>query len=108
MIIDNTNRLFPVAQPRSFLRSRGYMNGLGLDADTSFFGLTTTDIQQIVTGLNSQQLFSLNLQRAQQGLPPLNPAAYAPQVAVGLNEDTQRLVLLGAAALLAVFLLKKA
>ncbi len=107
-IIDHTNQIFPVAQPRSFLHKRGQMAGLGLDDSTSIFGLSTADIQKLIAGYNSQQLFELNLQRANQGLPPLNAAQYAPQVAVGLNADTQQLLIYGGLAVLAYFLLKRA
>lgn len=108
MIIDNTNRMFPVAQPRSFLATRSYrgLSGLG-NTETSFFGMTMQDLQQLVAGLNSQQLFQLNLQRAQQGLPPLSTQVYAPAVNIGMSPEMQKMVMIGGLALLAVLLLKK-
>ncbi len=112
MILDNTNRMFPVAQPNSFLRRHrlpGALGGLSAIGDeTSFFGMTTQEITQLIAGLNSQQLFQMNLQRAQQGLPPLNPAQYAPAMNFGMTPETQKLVMIGIVAVVAVMMLKKA
>lgn len=55
---------------------------------------------------NAQQIASVNVKRAQQGLPALNPAMYGPQVGVGMNPQTQSMVLMGAVGLAAVMLLK--
>lgn len=127
MILDNTNRIYPSGQPESFLRERGlaaifppvgtdfvpnFDDGTALDfSGIRYRGLgditdlSTTDIQNIVTGLNTEQLFQLNLQRGQQGLPPLNPAQYAPGVTVGLNAQTQGFAVIALVGFAAVFLM---
>lgn len=112
MVLDHTNQIFArLGQPGGFLRARG-LGAVGTPMtttapETSFFGLTMADIQGIVSGLNSQQLFQLNLQRAEQGLPPLNPAMYAPSMNFGMTPETRQLVMFGAIGLIAVLLLKR-
>ena len=57
-----------------------------------------------------QKLFNLNLQRAAQGKPPINAAAYMNAnsgINVGLNAGTQQTVLLAIAGLGGIFLLSK-
>lgn len=54
-------------------------------------------------------LNQLNLERARKGLPPLNTSQFmaqsAPQVRVGMTQDTQKMVMIGLAgvAVLAAF-----
>jgi len=45
------------------------------------------------------KLLDINVQRARQGLPPLNAAAYAPGVNVGLNPATQTFLGVGVGTL---------
>lgn len=58
-----------------------------------------------------KQLLDVQLQRASQGLPPLNinPAQYGltPQIGVGLSPQTQSLVMWGGGLLLAALVLPK-
>lgn len=59
---------------------------------------------------DAQTLFNVNLQRAQQGLAPLNanPSAYgivSPQVNVGLSSSTQTLLIAGGIGLGVILLL---
>lgn len=54
-----------------------------------------------LTALQTYQLNQINVQRATQGLPPINTAAYGMGVNVGLTQDTQKLVMYGGLALLA-------
>lgn len=72
---------------------------------------TSSMLQSILAPLASiyqqRQLVSINAQRAAQGLPPLSNAQIAPAVNVGLTAQTQQLLMLGGAALLFVFLMKK-
>lgn len=56
---------------------------------------------------NAQQIAAVNIQRAQQGLAPLNPALYGPQVGVALSPGTSSLILYGAIGLGALVLIKK-
>lgn len=44
------------------------------------------------------EIAQLNIDRAKQGLPPINAAAYSPQVNVGLSTQTMWLIGLGIAA----------
>lgn len=57
------------------------------------------------TAINSETLFFANLYRGMNNQAPLPASQYAPQVAVGLNADTQRLLVLGAVGLGAVMLM---
>jgi hypothetical protein len=45
------------------------------------------------------KLLDVNVQRARQGLPPLNAAAYAPGVNIGLNKGTQQFLGVGVGTL---------
>jgi hypothetical protein len=49
-----------------------------------------------------KQLLSVQVERARQGLPPLDVSNYAPGVNVGLDEKTQRLLIIGGVVALAV------
>lgn len=96
------------------LKDRG-LAGLGETVDTTvsepgYFDKFMQTIQTIVpTYLGyqmSKDLYSLNLERAKQGLPPIDSASVAPQVQVGLSPQTQMLVF-GGLGLLAVMLLSR-
>lgn len=52
-----------------------------------------------------RRLLNLQLERAQQGLAPLDSSQYGLGVSVGLGGDTQKMILLGVGALALVFLL---
>lgn len=66
-------------------------------------------LQQVQTAVNSQRIFNENMERAERGLPPLNTSQYSPTVNVGLgvSAETQKMLLIGAAALVAVLILSK-
>ena len=70
------------------------------DTATNYAQLATSAL----TALQTYQLNQINVQRASQGLPPLNTAAYGTGINVGLNAQTQQLVIYGGLALLAVLL----
>lgn len=56
----------------------------------------------------SKDLYSLNMQRVRQGLPPVDASAISPQVRVGLTPETRFMVIgLGAVALIAVLALAR-
>lgn len=59
-----------------------------------------------ITALNSELLFGANLFRGLTNQAPLAASQYAPQVAVGLNAETSRMLLLGGAGILAFMMLK--
>lgn len=52
-----------------------------------------------------KELNDLNMSRAQRGLLPLSPSQFAPQVNVGMSQDTKKLLLYAALAGGAVLLL---
>jgi len=58
-----------------------------------------------------KKILDLQLQRAQQGLPPLDinmqSYGFGPQATVGLSSDTKTLLMWGGAALAAVYLVPK-
>jgi len=67
----------------------------------------TKGAQDLVTAYNSFQLQQINLQRAQKGLPALNPSVYAPQVGLNLSAGTMNIIMWSAIGLGAVLLLKR-
>jgi hypothetical protein len=58
-----------------------------------------------LTALQTFQLNQINVNRARQGLPPLNTASSGTGINVGLNPQTQQLVMYGGIALLAILLI---
>jgi hypothetical protein len=61
----------------------------------------------LVTADAQRKLLDVQMQRAAQGLPPLNSSNYGLGVSVGLDPNMQRYLLLGGAALLMLLLLKR-
>lgn len=64
-------------------------------------------LERVLTVWNQQKILDANIERAKQGLPPIDTAAIAPTYNVGLSPDTRNLVtiaLVGAG----LFLLVKA
>ncbi len=112
------NGYFGIGNPVGRAAGLSGMNGLGdvniaadgtitAAQDTSQNGLVSALTNpQLITGMNSEILFGANLYRGLTGQAPLQASQYAPQVAVGLNQDTSNLLLLGGAAVLAVMLMK--
>ncbi len=54
-----------------------------------------------------QKLNSLNIQRASQGLPPIDSSQYASGVQVGLTSSTQNTILIGIGVLSLAYFLPK-
>jgi hypothetical protein len=82
------------------------------ESDGGFFDwissvFTGENVKAVLTAAQAYQLQQINLERAQRGLAPLSAAQYAPTVNVGVNQDTQRMLMIGAIALGAVLLLSK-
>lgn len=54
-----------------------------------------------------RRILNAQLERARQGLPPLQPSEYAPAINVGLSPQTRNLLIYGGLALAAVLLLRR-
>ena len=72
------------------------MNGLGADEEPGFmeklFGLATTVLPTYLQYQQQKDVLDIQIKRAEQGLPPLETAQYAPSVQIGLDQETvQRL-----------------
>lgn len=64
-------------------------------------------IQVVGLAQSQRQLLQVQMQRAQQGLPPLNSNQYGLGVNVGLSPDVLKIAGLGLAVVAALFLLKR-
>lgn len=64
-------------------------------------------VQKGIIALNAQQVFQLNLDRLQQGLPPIPTQYAAPTVNVGLAGVSPTMLLAGAALLIYLLLRKR-
>ena len=62
---------------------------------------------KIVSGINAYQLQQINIQRAKVGQAPINTAAYGPQIGVGLNQSTTTMIMMIAAGLGIILLMKR-
>lgn len=89
----------------SVVDARRGLAGLG---DLDIAGLSVAEIADLVqkglVAFNSQQVFQMNLDRAAAGLAPIPVSLAAPTVNLGLNADTQRLVVYGALAAIGLYL----
>lgn len=65
----------------------------------------TQGAQAYITVDQQKQLNAINLQRAQQGLSPLDASRYQTGFNVGLGSSTQNTVLIGVGILAGVYLL---
>ena len=118
MLIDNTN-VMGAGFPGAALRRAGLMGvgqfdttsldpAVAVDPTAPTSGDLSSTVQNILTGLNAEALYAMNLQRAAEGKPPLSAAQYSPQVNVGVAPATRNTVLVVAAlGLGAVFLLSR-
>lgn len=61
----------------------------------------------VITAVNSEAVFLLNLYRQATGQPVIPPQNAAPTVNFGLSPDAKNMLMLGGAGLLAVILLAK-
>jgi hypothetical protein len=64
-------------------------------------------LPKISAFLTAEQLAQVNVDRAKRGLPALQTSQYAPQVGVGLDPGTAKLVMFGGIGLAAVILVPK-
>lgn len=81
-------------------KSRGTLAGI-------FDNWSADDIQKATTGVNSELLYLTNLQRINNGLPPINAANAAPSVNVGLDPQLKTALMVGGGLLLLVMLAKR-
>jgi hypothetical protein len=81
-----------------------------LSSATLQAGLDATNwpqlLQAVGGAISAWQLNQINLERARTGKPPINAAAYGPQVGVGLNQQTMNMIIWVAVGLGAVMLFK--
>lgn len=64
-------------------------------------------VTTVVMADYQRDLLRLQLERARQGLPPLDASQYGAGVSVGLSPSTQQLLILGGVGLLAVLFLSR-
>ena len=64
-------------------------------------------IKDIQLAVNTQKLLDLNIQRAQQGLPPITAQSVAPTLNLGMSPEVQKMVMIAAVGLGAVILLSR-
>ncbi len=57
----------------------------------------------IVATVQQRQLLQVQIERARQGLPPLDVSQYTSGVSVGLSQDTKQLLMYGGIAALAIW-----
>lgn len=60
----------------------------------------------LATTYQQKQILDIQIERARMGLPPLNASQYGLGVSVGLSNDAKNMLLLGAAAIGVVLLLR--
>ena len=75
-----------------------------LTSGTSVSGDT---IMKAIAALNAFQLSQINIERARSGKQPINTAAYAPSIGVGLTSGTSSMLLYGAIGIGALILFMK-
>lgn len=91
-LTNHTASIFPqMQQPQSSLRRMGLM-GVGQDAAVN----ANDDWERIQTGINSQLLFLINLDRLQSGQQALSPDVAAPKVQAQLDSKTKQMLTLAA------------
>lgn len=75
----------------------------------SFIDSLSRAITTLAMADAQRQLLKVQIQRASQGLPPLNTSQYGvgANVNLGVSSDTQRMLLIGAGILAAAFVLPK-
>ena len=64
-------------------------------------------LASIVSYRQSEKILDVNLQRAKQGLPPINAESVAPTVNFGVSSSVTNLILMGVGILALVYLVKK-
>lgn len=70
----------------------------------TWYDTLARSIPLIAATVQQQQLLSVQVDRARQGLPPLNVSQYAAGAQVGISEDTKTFLMWGGVLAAAVFL----
>lgn len=108
--------------PDPIMQASG-LAGLGQSVSDEMFGTYGTDYStppfvpspntspwytdpKVITAINKEAVFGINLFRGMNNQAPLTAAQSAPDVTVGISPDTQRMLLLGGAGVLAFMMLK--
>ncbi len=81
----------------------------GMDETSAESGTASIldSIRDIVTSYNQQQILQANIDRAKQGLPPINTGALAPTYNVGLTPELKNMLIVGGIVLAVILLMKK-
>lgn len=101
MLIDQTNRMFPVSTPGSFLGGLSAYNPEVIDIRSHSVeglgdaGYTVDDLKTAMPTVNSEMLYLSNLWRQANGQAPLDVKTNAPTVNVGLSPATTKLAGVG-------------
>lgn len=61
----------------------------------------------LVATYQQKEILDIQMERARQGLPPLDPSQYGIGVSVGLSPDVKRWLMIGGAGIVAVMLLTR-
>ena len=78
------------------------------DQPLTDFGLNLVDVAQAYAQYNlANKCLDINLQRAQQGQPPLDCSTYGTGVQVGISSGTQQFLLIAVAVIAGALILPK-
>ena len=93
-MILNNNDYMNFAQPRAYLRRSG-LAGIGNAAaqQEMFADWNMDGVSRAMTALNSQTVFLMNLNRQNEGLPPLDVRTASPAVNFGMTPETRNVLL---------------
>jgi hypothetical protein len=90
------------------------MAGMGLSpdngSDDTGYGWAsdiTGTIRDVTTAYNQQMILNANIERARNGLPPIDTRTIAPTYNVGLAPDIKNLMILGGIGLLLILMMKR-
>lgn len=107
MILSGNRVLTPGTDIR-FPQSAFNLRGMGdPNSGDSWYDQLPVWLRDIQAAINTQKLLDLNIQRAQQGLPPISSNAVAPTVNFGLSPQTMQMLFVGLGILGVAYLLKK-
>lgn len=73
----------------------------------SYFDAAAKLLNTAILANSQRELLKVQLTRAQQGLPPLDSGQYGLGMTFGLSPDTQKVILYGLGAAVAVYFLSK-
>ena len=76
-------------------------------APSSWLTSLTSALPSVASFLTAEQIAQVNVSRAKQGLPALPAANYAPAVGVSVSPQTSQMIMYGALAVGALFIVPK-